>query len=103
VPPRQLNARDVLLRAFVLHGMGQTDKAAKRVREIYPRSHDDWGGADYLLEVTQALAIAGRNTLALDWLDDYLSGSGVYSTLIVIKELPAFSRLVGGTGIFRPR
>jgi hypothetical protein len=70
---------------------------------VLASEHDDWGGADYLLEVTQALAIAGRNTLALDWLDDYLSGSGVYSTLIVIKELPAFSRLVGGTGIFRPR
>ncbi len=34
----------------------------------------------------------------LDWLDDYLSGSGAFSTLIVIRDLPAFSNLVGEPG-----
>jgi TolB-like protein/Flp pilus assembly protein TadD len=84
-------------RALALALLGQGDsaeKVARRVREIYPRSLDDWGGADYLLEATGILAIAGRDELVFEWLDDYLSGGGALFTLIAIRELPVFSRLV---------
>ena len=88
-------------KAFAMALMGRAKEAlaaAKRVREIYPRSHDDWGGSDYLLEVTAVLAIAGHNALALEWLDDYLSGDGAMLTLIEIRKMPAFAPLTKEPG-----
>ncbi|MEE8371738.1 MAG: tetratricopeptide repeat protein, partial [Sphingomonadales bacterium] len=88
-------------RAYALALMGRADgaeAAARRVRQIYPRSRDDWGSADYLISVIEALAIAGRNDLALRWLDEYLSGGAAPETLIQIRKLPTFSALAGEPG-----
>jgi TolB-like protein/Flp pilus assembly protein TadD len=83
-------------KAFALAIMGQSDAAlasALRVRELYPRSLDDWGGSDYLYAAAEALAIAGQDKLALQWLDEYLSGIGADYSLAAISRYPAFSRL----------
>ena len=87
--------------AFAMALLGRADEAetaAKRVREIYPSTRDDWGAADYLLNVIEVLAIAGRYELALEWLDDYLSGGGAQATLVAIREFPGFSALVQEPG-----
>ncbi|MDH4020424.1 MAG: tetratricopeptide repeat protein [Xanthomonadales bacterium] len=94
--PNQPDIKKAQALALALLGQGEAaEKAVRRVRELYPRSLDDWGGADYLFEATRILAIAGRDQLAFEWLDDYLSGNGAVFTLIAIRELPAFSRLAG--------
>ena len=85
--------------AMALMGRGdEAEAAARRVRELYPRSRDDYGAATYLLDVTEALAIAGRNALALEWLDDYLSGGGAQATLIELREWPSFAALAEAPG-----
>jgi TolB-like protein/Flp pilus assembly protein TadD len=83
-------------KALALAIMGRPDEAlvaAKRVRELYPRSLDDWGGGNYLMAATEVLAIAGHDELALAWLDDYMSGNGADMTLIHVRQLPAFKKL----------
>jgi len=83
-------------RAFALAMIGDADGAlasAMRVREIYPRSLDDWGGGDFLLAAAEALAIAGQDELALVWLDEYMSGNGADFSLAAIGRFPAFARL----------
>jgi tetratricopeptide (TPR) repeat protein len=91
------NEADIeMAKAFAMAIMGRADEAlvsAQRVRELYPRSLDDWGGSTYLLGVTEALAIAGQDEQALQGLDDYLSSSGAELTLIQIREVPAFKKL----------
>ena len=94
--PNQPDIKKAEALALALLGQGEAaEKAVRHVREIYPRSLDDWGGADYLFEATRILVIAGRDQLAFEWLDDYLSSNGALFTLIAIRELPAFSRLAG--------
>lgn len=88
-------------KAYALALMGRADEAvasARRVRQIYPRSRDDWGGADYLISVIEALAIAGQNDLALRWLDEYLSGGAAPVTLLVIKSNRSYKALAGEPG-----
>jgi TolB-like protein/Flp pilus assembly protein TadD len=83
-------------RAFALAIMDRKDAALAsvlRVRELYPRSLDDWGGGDFLIAATEVLAIAGQEELALKWLDEYLSGAGADYSLAAISRFPAFSRL----------
>ena len=83
-------------RGLALALMGRNDEAlvsAQRVRELYPRSLDDWGGSNYLFFATQVLAVAGHDDLAIEWLDDYLSGTGAELTLMQIREVPAFKKL----------
>ncbi|MEE8371315.1 MAG: tetratricopeptide repeat protein [Sphingomonadales bacterium] len=87
--------------AYALALMGRADgaeAAARRVRQIYPRSRDDWGGADYLISVTEALAIAGRHDLAIGWLDEYLSGGAASITLLALKSNHFFKELAGEPG-----
>lgn len=88
-------------RALALALMGRKEEAlvsAMRVRELYPRSLDDWGGSAYLLGVTGALAIAGQNDRALEWLDDYLSGTGADVSLMQARQIPAFKKLADTPG-----
>jgi hypothetical protein len=83
-------------KAMAMALMGQKDEAlvsSIRVRELYPRSLDDWGGSEYLLGVTEALAIAGQDELALEWLDDYLGGTSADLSLIQARQIPAFKKL----------
>ena len=96
------NEADIeMAKAFAMAIMGRADEvlvSAQRVRELFPRSLDDWGGSNYLLGVTEALAIAGQDEQALQWLDDYLSGSGAELTLIQIREVTAFKKLADTPG-----
>ena len=91
------NEADIeMAKALAMAFMGRKDEAlvsAQRVRELYPRSLDDWGGSNYLFAATEALAIAGQDELALQWLDDYMSGNGADLTLIQVRQLPAFRKL----------
>ena len=91
------NEADIeMARAFAMALMGRKDEAlvsAMRVRELYPRSLDDWGGGNHLFAATGALAIAGQDELALKWLDDYMSGNSADFTLIQVRQLPAFRKL----------
>lgn len=83
-------------KAYALAIMGRRDDAlvsARRVRELYPRSRDDWGGGDYLYAAAEALAIAGQDELALEWLDDYMSGNGADYSLALTRRYPAFARI----------
>lgn len=91
-------------RAIALAIMNRKDAAlasALRVRELYPRSLDDWGGGDYLYAAAEALAIAGNDNLALEWLDEYMSGNGADYTLLSTSRYPAFSRLTNTPGFAR--
>ena len=75
--------------------MGRKDEAlvsAQRVRELYPRSLDDWGGSNYLFHATRVLAVARHDDLAIEWLDDYLSGTGADWTLIGLQQVPAIKK-----------
>ena len=88
-------------RAFTMALMGRADEAeaaARRVRALYPVSLDAFGSANYLIAITEVLAIAGRNALALEWLDDYLSSGGALQTLIEIRQWPAFAALAQTPG-----
>ena len=88
-------------KGYALALMGRKDEAeaaARRIRQIYPRSHDSWGGADFLFGATEILAIANHNALALEWLDDYLTGGGAIMTLMAIGKHPGFATLVKGPG-----
>ena len=88
-------------KAFALAMMGRKDAAlasALRVRELYPRSLDDWGGGDYLYAAAEVLAIAGHDELALKWLDEYMSGTGADYSLAATSRYPAFARLADTPG-----
>jgi tetratricopeptide (TPR) repeat protein len=88
-------------KAFALAIMGRKDAAlasALRVRELYPRSLDDWGGGDYLYATAEAIAIAGHDELALKWLDEYMSGTGADYSLAATSRFPAFARLADTPG-----
>ena len=88
-------------KALAMAILGRADEAlvaAKRVRELYPRSLDDWGGSNYLFAATETLAIAGHDDLALTWLDEYMSGNGADLTLIHVRQLPAFKKLADTPG-----
>ena len=91
------NETDIeMAKALAMAIMGRKDEAlvsAMRVRKLYPRSLDDWGGGAYLFSATEALAIAGQDELALQWLDDYMSGNGADWTLIQVRQVPAFRKL----------
>lgn len=88
-------------RAYALAIMGRKDEAlaaAQRVRELYPRSLDDWGGGDYLFAAAETLAIAGQDELALKWLDEYESGNGADFSLASTRQYPAYARLADSPG-----
>ena len=88
-------------KALALAIMGRKDEAlasALRVRDLYPRSLDDWGGGDYLYAAAEALAIAGHDKLALQWLDEYMSGNGADYSLVLTSRFPAFARMVDTPG-----
>lgn len=88
-------------RAMALAIMGRKDEArvsAERVRDLYPRSLDDWGGSNFLMSATKALAIAGEDALALQGLDVYLSGNGAELTLIEIRKKSMFRKLADTPG-----
>ncbi len=88
-------------RAYALAIMGRKDEAlaaALRVRELYPRSLDDWGGGDYLFAAAETLAIAGQDELALTWLDEYASGHGADFSLASTRQYPAYARLADSPG-----
>ncbi|MGB5336582.1 MAG: tetratricopeptide repeat protein [Woeseiaceae bacterium] len=88
-------------RAYALAIIGRKDEAlaaAQRVRELYPRSLDDWGGGDYLFAAAETLAIAGQDELALTWLDEYASGDGADFSLAATRQYPAYVRLADSAG-----
>lgn len=88
-------------KAYALAIMGRKQEglaSARRVRELYPRKLDDWGGGDYLFAAAEALAIAGQDELALQWLDEYMSGNGSDFSLASTRRYPAFARLADTPG-----
>ena len=90
-----------LAKAYAYALTGQADTAlssAQQVRDIYPTSFDDWGGASYLLAAIETLAIAGQNDVALEWLDEYLLGAGALLTLGAIRENRIYAALIEEPG-----
>jgi TolB-like protein len=89
------NAEMEKARGIALALSGKTDaamKSARRVRTLYPPTHDAFGSYEYQEDSIMIAAMVGEFDTAFAWLDDYL-GSELFRSLRALAADPAFAAL----------
>jgi TolB-like protein/Tfp pilus assembly protein PilF len=83
-------------RGIALALLGRTEEAvasARRVRELYPPSHDAFGGLEFMLDSISIASIAGDVETGIEWLGQY-AAIGRGPTLTGLRTSRAFRNVV---------
>jgi len=83
-------------RGMALALLGRAEEAvasARRVRQLYPPSHDTFGGLDFMVDSIEIASIAGDVETAVAWLEEY-AAIEKGSTLTDLRARRSFINLV---------